>query len=387
MRGCIFSLGKIDKKIIWPILFAIIQAVLNSVDKLFPQEKVNQIIDTFAISLGQMLPIIIPFIFKSKDKIIKTDEICTKQNIKYQAILWFINLVLYISIVLTALGGTVITSPHNSLLVTREAIEIIILIIITMIFFKIKYYIHHIISLIIFCLFSFGIDFLLDNYNEELFKQTALQIIFNIVALILEIVLFCYETYMMNTLYYHYWTIAFSLGLFLLLLNILSLIGAYTLGDENDMTNFYYYYFQFLKNAEFKYVFPRCLAWMIIYGLMQLFQLLALENLTPNHMMISYEIGKLVNNLAMSKSNMKWYSIILFVFQFIILLFFLEIFEFNFCNLNENTKKNIEERELTTMNMRDSINSFNDIDIDGYSFHQENVGGSNEMHTINGVDE
>ena len=360
---------------------------MNSVDKLFPQEKVNQIIDTFAISLGQMLPIIIPFIFKSKDKIIKTDEICTKQNIKYQAILWFINLVLYISIVLTALGGTVITSPHNSLLVTREAIEIIILIIITMIFFKIKYYIHHIISLIIFCLFSFGIDFLLDNYNEELFKQTALQIIFNIAALILEIVLFCYETYMMNTLYYHYWTIAFSLGLFLLLLNILSLIGAYTLGDENDMTNFYYYYFQFLKKAEFKYVFPRCLAWMIIYGLMQLFQLLTLENLTPNHMMISYEIGKLVNNLAMSKSNMKWYSIILFVFQFIILLFFLEIFEFNFCNLNENTKKNIEERELTTMNMRDSINSFNDIDIDGYSFHQENVGGSNEMHIINGVDE
>jgi hypothetical protein len=39
------------------------------------------------------------------------------------------------------------------------------------------------------------------------------------------------------------------------------------------------------------------------------------------------------------------------------------------------------------MNMIDSINSYTDIDIDGYSFHQENVGGSNEMHTINGVDE
>ena len=68
MKNFIFSLGKIDKKIIWPILFAIIQAVLNSVDKLFPQEKVNQIIDTFAISLGEMMPIIIPFILKSKDK-------------------------------------------------------------------------------------------------------------------------------------------------------------------------------------------------------------------------------------------------------------------------------------------------------------------------------
>ena len=120
---------------------------------------------------------------------------------------------------------------------------------------------------------------------------------------------------------------------------------------------------------------------------MQLFQLLTLDNLTPNHMMISYEIGKLVNNLAMSKSKMKWHSIILFVFQFIILLFFLEIFEFNFCKLNENTKKNIEERGLTTMNMRESINSVNNIDIDGYTFNQENVGNSNEMQIINGVDD
>ena len=96
---------------------------------------------------------------------------------------------------------------------------------------------------------------------------------------------------------------------------------------------------------------------------------------------------KLVNNLAMSKSKMKWHSIILFVFQFIILLFFLEIFEFNFCKLNENTKKNIEERGLTTMNMRESINSVNNIDIDGYTFNQENVGNSNEMQIINGVDD
>ena len=120
---------------------------------------------------------------------------------------------------------------------------------------------------------------------------------------------------------------------------------------------------------------------------MELFYLLTLESLSPNHMMISYAISKMANILANSQSNKKWYSLILFAILFIILLFFLEIFEFNFCNLNENTKKNIEERELTTMNMRDSINSFNDIDIDGYSFHQENVGGSNEMHTINDVDE
>ena len=88
------------------------------------------------------------------------------------------------------------------------------------------------------------------NFNVELLVQTPLQIISNIGTLILEIVLICYQAYMMNILYYHYWTICFSLGLFLLLISLFTLISAYTLGDENNEENFFYSYFQFLKNAE-----------------------------------------------------------------------------------------------------------------------------------------
>ena len=332
-----------------------------------------------------MLVIIIPFIFRTKDKVIKKDEICTKKNIKYQAILWAINLVLYPVIGLVSFGGSdsSVISFHNSLLVTREAIEIIILIIITMIFFKSKYYIHHIISLIIYCSLSISIDFLLDNYKVELLAKTPFQIICSIIAIILEIVLICYQSYMMNSLYYHYWTICFSLGLFLLVFNLISLIGAYTFGDKNDKTNFYYSYFQYLKNAEFKYIFPRLLSWLVIYGLIELFQLLTLENLTANHMMIGYEIGKLANNLIFGKSSRKWYSIILFTLQLIILLFFLEILEFNFCNLNKNTKRNIEERTLVSMDMTESINNDNEVDIEGYSFNQENPEYNKEMNILN----
>ena len=102
---------------------------MSLVNRLFPEDKVNHIIDNFAISAGKMLVIIIPFIFRTKDKIIKKDEICTKKNIKYQAILWAINLVLYPVIGLVSFGGSdsSVISFHNSLLVTREAIEIIIL--------------------------------------------------------------------------------------------------------------------------------------------------------------------------------------------------------------------------------------------------------------------
>ena len=84
MVYCIFSLGKIDKKIIWPFLFAIMQVALIFINKLFPSDKVNQLIDSFPIAIGNMLVLIIPFLFKTNDKIIKKDEICTKKilNIK-----------------------------------------------------------------------------------------------------------------------------------------------------------------------------------------------------------------------------------------------------------------------------------------------------------------
>ena len=117
---------------------------------------------------------------------------------------------------------------------------------------------------------------------------------------------------------------------------------------------------------------------------MELFYLLTLESLSPNHTTISYAISKMANILANSQSNKKWHSLILFAILFIILLFFLEIFEFNFCNLNKNTKRNIEERSLTSMDMRESISSVNnELEIDGYSFHQENQANNNEMQILN----
>ena len=384
MKGCIFSLGKVDRKNIWPFLFAIIQIAIHFINKIFPPKKVNQIIDAQSISLGKMLVIIIPFLYKGKEKIIKRDEICTKNNIKYHAILWIISLLSSAAITIATLkDSNIVITIHGSLLISQEAAQIIIIIFITMIFFKSKYYIHHIICLVIFCGLCVGIDFLIDNFKKEAWNQAPLAIIFNIIVIIVEIIQLCYMKYMMNTLYYHYWTISFSHGLIILLLSTLTIIGAYIFGNKDDKNNYYYSYFQFLENAEFKYSFSRFISWMILYGLLQLFQSLSLENLSVNHMMISYELGKIAKILDGSKSDKKWFSIILFILQFIILLFFLEIFEFNFCNLNKNTKRNIEERSLTTMDMRESINSVNKIDINGYSFIQEKPEDNKEMYLIN----
>ena len=256
MKGCIFSLGKVDRKNIWPFLFAIIQIAIHFINKIFPREKVNQVIDSQSISLGKMLVIIIPFLYKGKEKIIKRDEICTKNNIKYHAILWIISLLSSAAITIATLkDSNIVITIHGSLLISQEAAQIIIIIFITMIFFKSKYYIHHIICLVIFCGLCVGIDFLIDNFKKEAWNQAPLAIIFNIIVIIFEIVQYCYMKYMMNTLYYHYWTISFSHGLIILLLSTLTIIGAYIFGNKDDKNNYYYSYFQFLENAEFKYYF------------------------------------------------------------------------------------------------------------------------------------
>ena len=150
MSKCIFSLGNFDKKLKWIIAFSINQIILNLIDYYYPKEKVHQIMDSYAISIGQMSSLLIPKIFRFEDNIIKKGEICTKKNIKYQGLLWLINLLLY-GIIATSSFIVVgsLDTPHNSILCTKEALEIILLTLFTFLFLKYRYYIHHIISLII----------------------------------------------------------------------------------------------------------------------------------------------------------------------------------------------------------------------------------------------
>lgn len=120
-----------------------------------------------------------------------------------------------------------------------------------------------------------------------------------------------------------------------------------------------------------------------------------LDKLTPNYIIIGFEIGKIPSNIIefiedeVSEEHYKDLKVlvlvvlvILSILQIASLLLYLEIFELNFCNLNENTKKNIEERErllptdkyysIITDNIQgDKISDIEDdndseIDMDGY---------------------
>ena len=89
-------------------------------------------------------------------------------------------------------------------------------------------------------------------------------------------------------------------------------------------------------------------------------EFLILKELTPNYAIISSELGKIPTSIIQNEGINRSIILIVSIFQIIFLLFYLEIFEFNFCSLNENTKRNISEREQRQKN--DDNNNYNDSD-------------------------
>ena len=87
---------------------------------------------------------------------------------------------------------------HYHGLCTEEAIEIIFILIVSKILLKTKLYIHHYIGLIIFIIFSLGIDVLLEL---SIFKPGALFFFIYCLFLIIDSVFITYEKYMMGKLF------------------------------------------------------------------------------------------------------------------------------------------------------------------------------------------
>ena len=146
----IFSLGIIDKKLCLPFLVALNQIINKIIEYLYSKYKIqtNMIIDTFSASIGAMLILFIPLIFKYKTQTSLKDAIFNKKNMKYQFILWGIN-VLLLGLFSSCSLIAIKKNPHENMIYTVEAIQMIFLTVVTIFFLKYKYYIHHIISLIL----------------------------------------------------------------------------------------------------------------------------------------------------------------------------------------------------------------------------------------------
>ena len=80
-------------------------------------------------------------------------------------------------------------------------------------------------------------------------------------------------------------------------------------------------------------------------GLTGILESFILDKLTPNHVIIFSQLGQIPSDLINFKGYKFWPILFIVILQIFSLLFFLEIFEYNFCSLNKNTQKNILKRQ------------------------------------------
>ena len=144
MSECIFKLGLIDKKLLIPLLYSIL-IILNEYIYFYQRDETNIYIEYAGNSFGGMMTIIIPYIFKIKTRK-NNEKRCTKDNIKdYFFLLLIFTLLKAADIII--LNFIEEEEKNTYRLCIIEGIEIIIILGISLIFLKYKYYIHHIICL------------------------------------------------------------------------------------------------------------------------------------------------------------------------------------------------------------------------------------------------
>ena len=99
--------------------------------------------------------------------------------------------------------------------------------------------------------------------------------------------------------------------------------------------------------------------------------ILMLYYLRPNHMIVTDEFHVFAGLIFYKEKPNKYYTLIIFVFQIFALLFYFEILEFNFYKLNENTAKNIQEREREELIGRKSTKNLIELGDQYYVKEQE----------------
>ena len=339
MSECIFKLGLIDKKLLIPLLYSILM-LFNDYVYLYPRDETNIYIEYAGNSFGEMMTMIIPYIFKIKTRK-NNEKRCTKDNIKDYFFLLLIFTLLKAADIIILYFIEEEEEKNTYRLCIIEGIEIIIILGISLIFLKYKYYIHHIISLILFIILSLVIDIMLNNIQYINIDSILTQIIY----IIIESTYYCYIKYMLEIKYHYYWNIIFIRGIYnlfisLIIFGILLTIKILT-NNHNILVNLDYYY-----NNVYIIIIHFIIEIIIGGFIFSLLEMKSLSEFSPNHIFACLEISKIPNEFIGNNNNLlSWLSIIPIILQIISLLFYLEIFEYNFCNLNKDTKRNIQIRE------------------------------------------
>ena len=356
----IISLGKIDKKLLYPVIYIIIYALIHIYNFYNESNLVIISLENFGVALGQISIIFINCVFKP---IFQRKNKIEKNYFKDYFFLVLINILYGVS----NLFGTILGEDEDGnniyKLYINSSIEIIALTIITYFFLKYKYYLHHVISIVAIVILAIIIDIILDNYSH-----TSIFIWLNsIIFVTADSLIFIYYKYLIDFKYYYFMDVLLAEGIIHLGIDIVSiflLILFQSLSDSKTIVfQFIDYYEEFGIGKMLICFFINLIFRGMLIGLLDF---LIVNELTPNYVVIAFELSKIPVSIIENEGSNRWFVLILSLFQIIFLLFYLEIFEYNFCSLNKNTKRNIRGRERIQKRIDEEDINDNEIIIKGY---------------------
>ena len=369
------------KKLLLPFGVAFVQILINIMNVIINENPKNQLLEMIDLAFSEMAIALIPlfniYTFKTTTSVFLRKKL--RKKIRDYSILVIIFVVyVFLNIYRTQLMSAFyqqnksLSNPHNSDLSSFESIELIFITIISFLLLKYKYFIHHIISIIIFIFISFFIDLILDNF-PDLFGRGALYIFISFIVVVIDAGDYGYQKYMMDVQFHPYWAVSLTLGIVNFIIFGSIIIACLHKGKEesfkekNAMFMSFYTYFD---NVSVGTIIVKHILNLILNFVLNLLRSLTILYFTPDYILISFTISRIINIVMERKA---YVCLVLFVLQFITLMFYLEIFEFNFCGLNKNTKRNIAERVQKEMLLQEeyennpgrlsSASSFDEIDI------------------------
>jgi hypothetical protein len=227
-----------------------------------------------------------------------------------------------------------------------------------------EYFIHNKISLIIFCTFSIIIDIV--DYDDIFYKSGGIKC-----SLLIFFIIFCealgttLERNLMNYYFFSPYLVLLIFGalefIFSIVLMIITLYtgGLFCTVIKEQQKCFLPSVEEYFENFNFTDVIPVLITTFVkmIYYLLNIY---IIYELGPNHLLIIYIIEKFFQNIY---EEFYLITFVLFPFQLLSLLIYVEIIELDFCGLNMYTKNKITSRAIEDItNAKDNRIEDNDDD-------------------------
>ncbi len=403
MVECFLKFGETNKKLILPAVASVLYIIMDIIEYTTKMEELHIIFDLYTRGISYTLIILVPLVQKCCDRKNKNNTSnenkikpqCTKKSILHFFFLYVAYLFYFGAFIgLTFLKGRYPAETedyemsHYHGLCTEEAIEIIFILIVSKILLKTRLYVHHYIGLLIFIIFSLGIDILV---GMNIFKPGALFFFIYCIYLLFDSIYITYEKYMMDKLYYSPFIIVFAIGLLFLVTPTICAILIFIKGNMVKVGEKYKLqkFSDYFQENDYKDVIIHIVYLTSFRYVINILKILTIYYFTQNHIYTTYVFIKLVDYLIRKKHWIRFLSIILFVFQFLGLLIYLEIIELNFLKLNKNTKNNIKKRELDEdiLLLSDEDSRKSDVEEDGIIKNKVEISPGyiieSEMATIN----